>query len=93
MKEFRHLGSYLREHRLALGFSQTHIAQALRINTSQFVSNWERGMCAPPSHSIPVLVKLLKLDRDELIEVMVKDSRIAIENKIYPKKHKKLHRA
>ncbi len=93
MKEYAHLGKFLREKRIENNLTQVQLADALGINLAQFVSNWERGMCAPPAYSLPQLVKILKLDRQELVEVMVKDSKVAIENKILPKKGKKQRRA
>lgn len=86
MAEFNHLGTYLREKRLEKDLSQAELARTLKDVHVQFVSNWERGLCAPPSHSFQKLIEVLKLNRDELVEVMLKDSRSVIEGKVYKKK-------
>jgi len=93
MKDYQHLGKFLRQKRIQGGYTQGQLAEAIEVNLSQFVSNWERGLCAPPAYSIPALVKVLKIDRRELIEVMVKDSRISIENKVLSKNEKKRRQA
>jgi hypothetical protein len=54
----------------------------------QFVSNWERGLCAPPSHCFHELIEILKLNREQLVDAMLIDSKLVIESKVYKKKRK-----
>ena len=89
MAEFNCLGEYLREKRLEKDMSQAELARSLSNVHVQFVSNWERGLCAPPGHSFQKLIDVLKLDRGILVEVMLKDSKSVIEARIYKKKLKK----
>lgn len=51
-------GEFLKQSREAQGLSQRDVSDALGYNTSQFISNWERGLSLPP---IPVLRKLAKV--------------------------------
>lgn len=88
MAEFKHLGAYLKQKRVDSGYTQAELASALGDLHSQFVSNWERGLCAPPGHSLPKLIEVLKLSREKLVDVMLADSRIVIEAKVYKKKAK-----
>lgn len=88
MAEFHHLGAYLKQKRVDSGYTQAELASSLGDLHSQFVSNWERGLCAPPGHSLHKLIDLLRLNREKLVEVMLQDSRSAIESKIYKKKSK-----
>lgn len=88
MAEFNHLGAYLREKRIDSGYTQAELASSLGDVHSQFVSNWERGLCAPPGHSLQKLIELLKLNREKLVDVMLMDSRSVIEAKVYKKKAK-----
>jgi transcriptional regulator with XRE-family HTH domain len=88
MAEFRHLGTYLRQKRLDSGYTQSELAGSLGDVHSQFVSNWERGLCAPPGHSLHKLIDVLKLNREKLVEVMLDDSRMVIESKVFKKKSK-----
>lgn len=85
--DFQNLGLYLKEKRLIANLTQAELSQALKVHV-QFVSNWERGLCAPPSHCFNQLIEVLDLNREELVNVMVTDSRIAIEEKIFKKKKK-----
>jgi len=86
MAEFHHLGAYLKQKRADAGYTQAELASALGDLHSQFVSNWERGLCAPPGHSLHKIIELLKLSREKLVDVMLQDSRVVIESRIYKKK-------
>lgn len=89
MTEFSHLGNYLKNKRIETNLTQRELAQALGDMNSQFVSNWERGLCAPPSHCFQKLIELLKINREQLVQVMLEDSKTVIEAKVYKKKAKK----
>lgn len=86
--DFHHLGQYLKELRLKTGLTQTELAIAINLH-SQFVSNWERGQSAPPSHCFQSVLDLLQADRDKVVKVMVMDSKKIIEAKVYDLKNKK----
>lgn len=88
MAEFHQLGQYLKEKRVESGYTQAELASRLGDVHSQFVSNWERGLCAPPSHAFQDLISILKLNRERLVEVMLVDSQKVIEQKVYKKKGK-----
>lgn len=83
--EFESLGLYLKEKRAKSKFTQTQLADKLSVHT-QFVSNWERGLCAPPSHCFQELIGVLKLNKTDLVEAMLADSKKIIESKVYKKK-------
>ena len=85
MKEFGQLGQFLKTAREGHGFTQKQVAEAMKVHF-QFVSNWERGMCAPPTHCFQNLISFLKLNRQDLISVMVEDSRSDIHAKIFKKR-------
>ena len=85
--EFQNLGIYLREKRLSAGFTQTELSQSLKVHV-QFVSNWERGLCAPPSHCFHHLIEVLELSREQVVSAMVSDSKRSIEAKVFKKKKK-----
>lgn len=87
MSEFIYLGQYLKEKRLKSGSTQTELAKSVDVHV-QFVSNWERGLCAPPGHCFHNLIDILKLNREELVESMLMDSKKIIESKVYKKKAK-----
>ncbi|AZZ37925.1 hypothetical protein CIK05_14315 [Bdellovibrio sp. qaytius] len=85
--EFQNLGLYLKEKRLGAGLTQTELSQSLKVHV-QFVSNWERGLCAPPSHCFHHLIDVLALSRDQVVVAMVSDSKRSIEAKVFKKKKK-----
>lgn len=87
-KEFRNLGKLLKDKRVESGLTQAEVGQKLDIHT-QFVSNWERGLCSPPNHSFQRVIALFKLDRAMLADVMMADSKISIDAKVFTKKSKR----
>jgi transcriptional regulator with XRE-family HTH domain len=86
--EFHHMGAYLKQRRIDSGLTQAAVAAELGDLHSQFVSNWERGLCSPPGHGLHKLIDLLKLNREKLVDVMLLDSRAVIESKVYKSKKK-----
>ena len=78
-KKFLHLGVFLETARVGAGFTQKELSDKLSTPKlgvhSQFVSNWERGLCAPPEHCFKNLRKLLKLEnrQKELNSQILKD--------------------
>lgn len=89
MTEFTNLGNFLKNKRIETNLTQRELASALGNMNSQFVSNWERGLCAPPSHCFQKLIEMLKVNRESLVQIMLEDSRMVIEAKVYKKKSKK----
>jgi len=63
-------GKLIKEKRLNSGLSQGKLATILGYSTSQFVSNWERGLASPPPKAIPALTASLKLQRSDLESVI-----------------------
>lgn len=90
MREFSNLGNFLKNKRIERNLTQRELADALTDVHSQFVSNWERGLCAPPSHCFQDLIELLKINREALVNVMLEDSKATIEAKVYKKKALKI---
>lgn len=80
--DYQNLGNYLKEKRVAAGYTQSEIAEKLKVHV-QFVSNWERGLCAPPSHCFQQTLDILKIDRKKIVAVMLLDSKSAIEAKVF----------
>lgn len=85
MTEFFELGQYLKEKRISSGYTQTELAAKLGNVHTQFVSNWERGICAPPGHCFQKLITVLDLNRNKLVKVMLADSKKHIADKVYSK--------
>lgn len=64
-------GTFLRASREKQNLSQKEVSVHLGYNTSQFISNWERGLSEPPVPVIKTLAKLYKIDPEALFEVIL----------------------
>lgn len=64
------VGKFLKGKRKALGLSQGMVANKLGYESPQFVSNWERGLCAPPMRTLVKLKKIYHISTFELLNVM-----------------------
>jgi transcriptional regulator with XRE-family HTH domain len=83
MPKFEATSKYFRQKRLDAEITQAELAKALGFTSAQIVSNWERGICAPPMASLRTLVKTLKLRPEEVADVISEENRkILLENLI-----------
>lgn len=74
MKEmFQVLGDYLQDKRTKANLSQGDVASKLGYSSPQFISNFERGLCAPPLSKLKQLVQLYKLNGEEVVRLMLKE--------------------
>lgn len=80
-EKFMHTSLFLKKARLISGLSRAEVAEKLNIHP-QYVSNWENSKCAPPSDKIYELMKVLKIQRSDLVTAMVDDAREVIEQKV-----------
>mgnify|MGYP003393974157 CR=1 FL=1 len=69
---FMALGNYLRVRREKAGYSQVQVSKVLGYGSSQFISNFERGLCAPPLIKLKKLVDLYKMPPKEVIGIIMK---------------------
>ncbi len=68
MKElFQVLGEYLQSKRMKVGLSK------LGYSSPQFISNFERGLCAPPLNKLKMLVQLYDMNGEEVLKLMLKE--------------------
>jgi transcriptional regulator with XRE-family HTH domain len=82
---FEKFGHLLKKTRTAAGISQTEVARALRYD-QQFISNWERGIAAPPVRVLHKIAKLYEVRVESLYELLMEDSlrrtRLQLEEQI-----------
>ena len=57
------------------GLSQTKLSELIGLNSPQYVSNWERGLCNPPLKSLKKLCEILKIDHDLVVKTLLIDYR------------------
>lgn len=90
MASYLHLGIYLRRKRIERDLTQAELAQIAEPNMHpQFVSNWERGLCAPPNHCFQRIIDILRLDKVELASAMLSDAKVEIETVISKQRFKR----
>lgn len=65
------LGSFIKTHRLNNNFSQAELAHSLGYSSPQFISDWERGVSAPPMKKLPELASELNVKTEVLFELLV----------------------
>ena len=68
---FKAIGKYFKEGRLKCGLTQEDVSDYLGYLSKQIVSNWERGVCAPPLHELGSLITVLRLDRKTVIDLFM----------------------
>lgn len=66
------LCNYLLKAREMKGITQKELASKLGIASAQLISNWERGLCAPPIKKIETLSNILGLGFDETFDLTMK---------------------
>lgn len=71
---FDNIGLFLKEKREEKGLTQTDVAKACKCK-SQFVSNWERGMCSPPWDILKKLVKLYAIPEKDIYNLLMEEHR------------------
>lgn len=70
MNHFSSMGRFLKNKRVDSGLTQSELADKL-VLSSQMVSNWERGLCAPPSNCIKKLTKILSIDSEDMLRLFL----------------------
>jgi transcriptional regulator with XRE-family HTH domain len=64
------LAEYLKKARTNAGLSQKEVAAILGYKSSQFVSNWERGLSSPPVTTLRRLCSLYRTSENEMFEMI-----------------------
>ena len=80
------MSEFLRTKRLDASLSQADVAKELGYSSPQFISNWERGLVLPPLATLPQLLKLYSLNRNEVVELLLDHTKREIESFLPNKK-------
>lgn len=62
-------GALLKKAREEGNFSQREVSQHLKYSAAQFISNFERGIQAPPIGKLAKLLKFLRVNLDDFMKV------------------------
>ena len=66
---------YFKKARLAANLTQAKIAFHLGYRSSQFVSNWERGISLPPNDEILRLAAYMNADPVEMVDLAMAEKK------------------
>ena len=58
------------------------VASKLKLKSPQYISNLERGICAPSMEAIEQFCQIYKISKKEIVELMVDDYRSRIQEKL-----------
>lgn len=70
-RHYTELGSYLQKCREAAGLTQREISLELEYSSAQFISNFERGISAPPLKKLRVLVKKYRMEQGKAVRLLL----------------------
>lgn len=83
------LGSFLKTKRELAEISQVDLAKKLGYSSSQFVSNWERGLATPPLKSLAKICDLLDVDTKEIMDLVLNQTRAMLQSELGTRAAKK----
>lgn len=65
------LGEYLQRAREAKGLTQREVSLELGYSSPQFISNFERGISAPPVRRLRVLIKRYGISQTKVVQLLL----------------------
>lgn len=83
MKRFEEIGHFWKESRKHAGLTQGQVARILSLESGQFISNCERGLCDFPLESAKVLLEKYRADKDQYIRIKLKESEKEYRTKLF----------
>lgn len=81
-RHYTALGEYLQSCREAALLTQRVVANRLGYSSAQFISNFERGIAAPPVLRLRMLIKLYRADRKRVIDLFLEGERAILEKEV-----------
>ena len=84
-KSKKKIGRQLAVARETSGFTQKEIANSLGHKSSQYVSNWERGVSPPPRQELENLARLYGLSKTDLVDLFSNELRNSL-NRLFRSK-------
>ncbi len=83
--EANKLAQFLKEKRSTSGLSQKDVATKLGYSTSQFISNWERGISQPPIHTLRTLAQMYNVTADQMFNVLLENTMVQVQEDLKKK--------
>lgn len=69
------IGIWLQQLRESKGLTQRELADILGLKTSQMISNWENGRCAPSFYQLPVLCKVFDVSEKAMTDKLIEEQK------------------
>jgi transcriptional regulator with XRE-family HTH domain len=85
---FLSLAKYLKKARLDASLTQNEVAAKFGFSSAQYVSNWERGLAAPPLENLVKLIELYGLDPNRLTKEILDVQKRIFQRQFELKKQK-----
>lgn len=73
------LALFLKEKRTQSGLSQKDVATKLGYSTSQFISNWERGISQPPINILRTLADMYHVSAEQMFNVLLEETMAQVQ--------------
>lgn len=86
-------GKFLRSAREERGLSQTEVADLLGFSSSQFISNWERGLSTPPLDKLKQVTIILNIKPELMVESIMNFTESEVRSLVLPKRRRSRKRA
>lgn len=83
--EANKLAQFLKEKRSISGLSQKDVATKLGYSTSQFISNWERGISQPPIHTLRTLAQMYNIAAEQMFDVLLENTMVQVQEDLKKK--------
>jgi transcriptional regulator with XRE-family HTH domain len=71
--KYKNLGEKLRDWRLHSLLTQKNVSDELGYESSQFISNWERGISYPPVKDLFVLASLYNIPAESIFKTLLSE--------------------
>lgn len=84
-RRFTALGAYLQELRIKKNLTQREVSLRLGYSSAQFISNFERGIAAPPAKKLRELRAIYGASTRRLIALVIEGKRLLIADVLMPK--------
>lgn len=85
MKIENKLAQFLKDKRTLSGLSQKDVATKLGYSTSQFISNWERGISQPPINTLRTLAQMYGVEAEQMFQVLLDTTMIQVQKDLKKK--------
>lgn len=83
------MAKFLKEKRSIASLKQSDVAKALGYSTSQFISNWERGISSPPVFILKKLSKLYQFSLQEIFTLLMNQREEELRRELFSERRAK----